>query len=176
MYIVPVALVCLGLALNNMPFEELIGAMWTNWRAVVRDMAIGFGFWLVARYTGKLIHYLTHSRPDKVFGPFPHIWPELGIAVLLAIVAGIVEEIVFRGYLQKQISVLFKSVPAGIFFQAVVFGFWHGYHQSVGTFLVRFSFGVLAGFLAHWRKSLLPGMIGHSWLDAYIEMTSYIHS
>jgi hypothetical protein len=25
----------------------------------------------------------------------------------------------------------------------------------------------MAGLLAHWRKSLLPGMIGHAWLDAY---------
>jgi hypothetical protein len=28
----------------------------------------------------------------------------------------------------------------------------------------------MAGLLAHWRKSLLPGMIGHAWFDAYWDL------
>lgn len=77
------------------------------------------------------------------------------------------EEIVFRGYLQQQFTALGRNPAAGLVIQAMLFALFHGYHQTPAAFLQHFSFGLLTGILAHWRKSLLPGMIGHAWFDAY---------
>lgn len=167
-YTAVVAFVCLGLSLRQTPLEQMIGELWTNWKSALRDIAIGLGFWLVVRYADRLIYDLA-PYPSRV-RLLPHTKSELLISIFSYIVAGVAEELVCRGYLLKQFTVLCRNRGAGLLIQAFLFTLAHGYHQLPGAFCQHFLFGLMAGLLAHWRKSLLPGMIGHVWFDAYWDL------
>ena len=65
----------------------------------------------------------------------------------MSIVAGFCEEVIFRGYLQKQFAAWFDSPPAGVIVSALVFGAAHGY-QGVKMMLVIAVYGAL---LEYWR-------------------------
>jgi len=171
-YTVVVAFVCLGLSLRQTPLEQMIGELWTSWKSALRDIAIGLGLWLVARYADRLIYYLS-PYPSRA-RLLPHAKSALLISIFLSIVAGVAEELIFRGYLQKQFTALCRNFGAGLLIQAGLFALSHGYHQLPGAFCQHFLFGLMTGLLAHWRKSLLPGMIGHAWLDAYWDLLRFV--
>ena len=78
---------------------------------------------------------------------------------------GFVEEVVFRGYLQRQfIGWARGGVVAGVLASAVVFGGAHAY-QGVRNIALLTVFGVLFSLLALYRRSLRAGMFAHSWHD-----------
>jgi uncharacterized protein len=78
----------------------------------------------------------------------------------LCATAGFCEEVIFRGYFQKQFGALLGSVWGGMAVQALIFGGSHGYEGW--RQMVRIAvFGFMFGMLAWWRKSLRPGMMAH---------------
>ena len=58
-----------------------------------------------------------------------------------------------------------KIDRAGIVLQGVVFGLAHAYQGPI-QIIVIVVFGCMFGLLAHWRKSLRPGMTAHFLQDA----------
>ena len=90
---------------------------------------------------------------------------ELVVWCLLSTTAGICEEIIFRGYLQRQFGAITRSTMAAICLSAVVFGASHGYEGGPRMVLIG-VFGLMFGLLAWWRRSLRPGMMAHAWHDA----------
>jgi membrane protease YdiL (CAAX protease family) len=94
----------------------------------------------------------------------PHGWVERALWVLLAASAGISEEFVFRGYLQRQLTAFTGRTTMGLLLQVSIFAVAHGY-QGVRSCLVIAIYGALFTLLALWRKSLRPGMIAHAWTD-----------
>jgi CAAX protease family protein len=74
--------------------------------------------------------------------------------------AGICEETLFRGYLQRQFIALTKNAPAGIVGSAVLFGAAHGYQGIWKATLIAFG-GSILGTAAYLRKSTRPGMVAH---------------
>jgi membrane protease YdiL (CAAX protease family) len=83
----------------------------------------------------------------------------------LALTAGICEETIFRGYLQRQFTAWTRNAAAGIVLQGVVFGAAHAY-QGLNQVILIAVYGCLFGLLALWRKSLRPGMMAHFVQDA----------
>jgi len=77
------------------------------------------------------------------------------------------EETIFRGYLQRQFIALTRSVPVGILLSAAGFGAVHAYQGFRSVVLIGI-FGAMFGLLAHWRRSIRPGIIAHAWHDALI--------
>jgi membrane protease YdiL (CAAX protease family) len=88
----------------------------------------------------------------------------MALWVVLSVTAGICEEAVYRGYLQKQFMALTKSVPAGIFFPALAFGAAHSYQGWARASLIGVM-GAMSGILAYWCGSVRPGMIAHTLQD-----------
>jgi len=83
--------------------------------------------------------------------------------VMSAVVAGVVEETSFRGYLQKPIERRHGPVIA-ILVAGSLFGFAHFAHPEVGLVLLPFYIAVAAvyGALAYFTDSTLPGMVLHA--------------
>ncbi|MEM2546784.1 MAG: CPBP family intramembrane glutamic endopeptidase, partial [Candidatus Bathyarchaeia archaeon] len=83
-----------------------------------------------------------------------------GIAVT-SLMAGICEEIVWRGYLKTRFELLFGGeVLAAVSLQAVPFCFWH----SVSVHTLYGCFCLIYGGLGYAKtKRLLPVMMSH-WL------------
>lgn len=51
----------------------------------------------------------------------------MSLWIVMALSAGFCEELIFRGYLQRQISDLTDSAVAAVLLQALLFGLAHGY-------------------------------------------------
>jgi membrane protease YdiL (CAAX protease family) len=154
--------------------RELIGGRWDNFEALLVDLVVAAGFWLVAIAVLGLGATLLHlNQGDKLESMrrqigflVPGTTLELLVWICLSMTAGICEEIIFRGYLQRQFAVLSRSLLAGVVLSAVVFGAAHGYEGGPRMILIGI-YGLMFGLLAWWRKSLRPGMIAHAWHDAF---------
>jgi membrane protease YdiL (CAAX protease family) len=83
--------------------------------------------------------------------------------VMSAVVAGVVEEISFRGYLQRPIEHRHGPVAA-ILVTGSVFGFAHFTHPEVGLALLPFYLAVAAvyGALAYLTDSIFPSIVLHA--------------
>jgi membrane protease YdiL (CAAX protease family) len=80
------------------------------------------------------------------------------------VTAGISEETIFRGYLQKQFIAWTGSVPAGILLSAAAFGVGHIYQGAKASVVIG-VYGLMFGVLAWRRGSMRPGMITHALHD-----------
>ena len=160
------AFIWFGIRQRGLSLRDLISGSWPRWTSVLRDIALAVGFIIVSAIVLATVSHLLHAgNRDVVSRLLPHAPTEAALYLLLCATAGVCEEIIFRGYLQKQFSALTHSVSAGLILQAVVFGAAHGY-QGPRLMVVITVFGCLFGLLAQWRQSLRPGMIGHFLQDA----------
>ncbi len=103
--------------------------------------------------------------PVQPTGDVSHI-PFLTLVVWLlmgSVVAGVVEEASFRGYIQGPIERRHGPVVA-ILVTGSLFGFAHFTHPEVGLILMPYYLAVAAvyGALAHLTNSILPSMILHA--------------
>jgi membrane protease YdiL (CAAX protease family) len=83
--------------------------------------------------------------------------------VMSAVVAGVVEETSFRGYLQRPIERRYGPVVA-ILITGSVFGFAHFQHPEIGLVLLPYYLAVSAvyGALAYLTDSIFPSMVLHA--------------
>ena len=176
--LVVVLLIWVGISRRGITMRDLIGGRWDTVEDFLLDVVIAACFWVVA--TGILfglrvalgtldLHNMTHQAAEtkKILAPLiPRTYREAGFFLLLAVGAGLFEEIIFRGYLQRQFAALGKSVWAGIVLSAMVFGLGHGY-QGNRMMIVIGVYGALFGILVYLRKSLRPGMMAHGFQDAF---------
>jgi uncharacterized protein len=103
----------------------------------------------------------------------PRTRVEAVLWVPLAATAGFCEELVFRGYLQRQFLALTGNTAAAVILQGIVFGAGHLYQGLKGVIVIS-VYGVLFGILAVMRKSLRPGMIQHGAQDGISGITAYV--
>lgn len=156
-----VGIIWLGIRRRGVTIKDLIGGAWNNPADLFRDFGIGVIFLLAALILlGLLAHILQATPPEAVRRLIPQTRPETGLYLLLALTAGFCEEIVFRGYLQRQFAALTQSPDAGLILQGVLFGAAHGY-QGIKYMLVIAVYGCMFGILAQKRRSLRPGIIAH---------------
>jgi len=143
----------------------LIGGRGESWPRVLPDVAVALPFWVVWEATGRVMQSLLGpSHLEAVNALLPQSLIEILLWIALSVSAGICEEIVFRGYLQKQVHAITGSIVAAVLTQAILFGAGHAY-QGVKQVAVITVLGVLYGVLAAWRGTLRPGMLAHAWSD-----------
>ncbi len=155
--------VLLGVRWHRTPLAEVTGAKWKSIGDVFLDIGIAFGFWFGALIVLTLLAHLLRVKPDVRFLT-PEGRLQVILWILISISAGICEETVFRGYLQKQFIAWTGSIPAGVLLSALAFGAGHIY-QGVRSAVVIAVYGLMFGVLAQLRHSMRPGMITHSFHD-----------
>ncbi|HEY6490046.1 MAG: CPBP family intramembrane glutamic endopeptidase [Terracidiphilus sp.] len=182
--------VAVGLRLSRTPLRSMLGSLERGVRGAVRDIAIAAAFWIGSlivlsmlglAWTGvetavKVWHAPQGSRAgalvprhEESLRAIEQLAPENGVEIaswiLLCCLAGTIEEVVFRGYLQRQFTAWAKGIDAwGVVFSALLFGAAHGYQGARNMFLLA-AFGVLFSVLALLRRSLRAGIFAHSWHD-----------
>ncbi|HUK24562.1 MAG TPA: CPBP family intramembrane glutamic endopeptidase [Terriglobales bacterium] len=167
-----VAFIWFGLRLRGLRMGQLVGGAWGRARAALRDLGLAIGFLVVANLVLAGVAALLKAKtPESVRGLLPHGRLETILYLLLALTAGICEEIIFRGYLQRQLSAACKSYAAGLVLQGIAFGAAHGY-QGLKFMIVIAVYGCLFGLMAHWRRSLRPGIIAHFLQDGVLGLIS----
>jgi membrane protease YdiL (CAAX protease family) len=161
------AFVVVGVRRSGASVAIVLGDKWRSAGQVLRDIGIAAGFWIVSLailFGVRKLLGISDSGRD-ILSMVPHSAAEIILWIALSIAAGICEEAIFRGYLQRQFIVLTKSAPAGILLSGVAFGAAHAY-QGFRMVILISVFGTMFGILANWRGSVRPGMITHAWQDA----------
>jgi membrane protease YdiL (CAAX protease family) len=154
-----------GLRRSGVSLLQLIGGQRTSLRSVFVDAALAFGLWIVWQgFSFLWVRWPGAGHAGSISPLLPNGMTEGALWVLLSISAGISEEIVFRGYLQRQLTAFTGRASLALILQAAVFGIAHGY-QGVHACLSIAIYGAMFTLLALWRKSLRPGIIAHAWTD-----------
>ncbi len=195
--------VAFGLRLRKIPLRSLFGAVSNDPRSIFRDVGIAILFWFgslmalgtVAAAWLSIETAITHRhlpiQSGQPFAPDPQqqqttravlqLAPsngrEIAAWVLLCLLVGVAEELVFRGYLQRQFTAWGRgSAAAGVVFSALLFGSAHGYEGIRNMFLLS-VFGALFSLLALYRRSLRAGIFAHSLHDLVAGLTlAFLHS
>jgi hypothetical protein len=149
-----VAFIMWGLHRRDIRLSDVIGGRWTRGLYVLRDVGLGIAFILIF---GGAVQVLTHllnvAPPPSMLEMLPQTRFELIAWVFVSLTGGFCEEVIFRGYLQRQLSALTHSVVIGIVLQG-----WK-------LMSLIALYGACFGVLARWRRSLRPGIIGHALQD-----------
>lgn len=154
-----------GVRRRSVRMADLVGGRWAGVTDVLRDIGIAIGFLIVAGIILQILAHLLRAAPNHALkNLLPTGRREMILWVFLSLTAGFCEEIIFRGYLQRQFAALTHSAAGGIVLQGIAFGAGHGY-QGWKLMLVIAVYGTLFGLLAQWRHSTRPGMITHSLQD-----------
>lgn len=162
-----------GLRRRRVSLSRIVGGKWSSPEAMLLDVAVAAGFWLVAAGVLAGVGYAVGLRgpgqleaAKKTLGMLaPHTGAELAVWFALSATAGFCEEIIFRGYLQTQVGALSGSIWVGVLAQAAVFGASHAYEGWQRMIQIA-VFGAMFGLLAVWRRSLRPGMLAHALQDS----------
>ncbi len=153
--------------------RELIGGRWQKVEDFLLDIGIAFGGWIATLCVIAVIavamgmnHAGNIGDTQKQIGflaPESH-W-EILLWLCLRATAGICEEILFRGYLQRQCTRLVRNRWLALAVVSIFFGMGHGYEGTQRMVLIGvLGFGL--GTMSLLRKSLRPAMIAHSTQDA----------
>ena len=163
-----VAYIAWGAKRHSSSLRELIGGKWNDLKDFLKDIAIAAGFWLMALVVLGVASLALHATKtgQNIRFLLPQTQLEIFLWILTAITAGICEEIIFRGYFQRQFSAWTGNVPAGVLLSAAIFGAAHIY-QGWRSAMVILVYGLLFGILAEARNSLRPGMMTHAWHDGF---------
>lgn len=154
-----------GLKRHGTSIARLISARPLTARTLVTDVVLGLlllAALLAAQYgldrlaspgDTTLVRRMLVTRVELI-----PLW------LVLAASAGFVEELVFRGYFQRQFGAWLASPWAGVIAQALLFGITHGYQG--GLLILRICLlGLIFGAAALLRRSLIPGIIAHAATD-----------
>lgn len=166
-----VAYIWIGIR-KRVSLGELVGGRWAKPEDFFLDVVYAAVFWVAAMFVlgvaAKLMHLDQVGKIESMRKQISFLAPgtnlELAVWFGLSWTAGFCEEIIFRGYLQRQLAIG-GSALTGIVLSAMVFGASHGYEGPARMFLIAI-YGLMFGLLAWRRKSLRPGMIAHAWHDS----------
>lgn len=154
---------------RKVTFGQVVGGRWNHASKVFLDLGISLGVLVVLLLLGTLLQQFL-SRFESSAAPLHSMVPqnmlEASAYLAAALTAGFVEEFVFRGYLQKQLTAWSGSAVVGSALQILLFIQGH-YFQGLVRLIPVGVFGLLLTVLALWRKSLRPGMISHALGDGF---------
>ena len=135
-----------------LPFVDLAGVF--NNQLIPENTAIGKWMKASEESTGKQIAFMLkrHTVKDLLLN-----------LLMVAVFAGVGEELLFRGVLQRLFIKFFKNPWAGILAAAFIFS---AIHMQFYGFIPRFILGILLGLIYWYSGSLWPAIIAHFAYDA----------
>lgn len=152
------------LVIGFMGFDALI-IEW-NQGMVLPEAMKGIEKWMKnsEEATGEMTKFLTTFKTPS----------QLIVAlVVVAVLAGISEELLFRGVLQNITLRAFGNPHVAIWFAAFTFSFIH--LQFYG-FFPRMLLGALFGYLYYWTKNLWVPMFAHFVNNGFTLLMAYLYS
>jgi membrane protease YdiL (CAAX protease family) len=137
------------------------------------------GLGVVSAFCGALLTGLVADLPAAAFevpfdlSPYPW-WTTLAFFLNIALVAGVVEEAAFRGYMLSIVERRHGWV-LGVASAAVLFYLVHlGHAYATAAFLPFFmAYSLLHGLLVYFTRSILPSVVLHALGDAVILPMQY---
>jgi uncharacterized protein len=159
----PVLLLVAVLVIGFMPFDAIFIEL--NQKLALPESMKSIQEWMKKSEdaTGELTKFLTDFKEPS----------QLIVAlVVVALLAGISEELMFRGVLQNIAMRAFGNPHVAIWFAAFWFSFIH--FQFFG-FLPRMFLGALFGYLYFWTKNLWVPMFAHFVNNGFTLLMVYLY-
>ena len=113
------------------------------------------------------------SASNAVKALLPHTALEMILWVFLAMTAGVCEEFIFRGYLQRQVSAWSGSMVARIAIPTLIFGCLHLY-QGIGSAIGITGLGLVYAIFAARLGNIRAVMIAHGTQDLLVGLIHYL--
>ena len=153
--------VAIGIRARGHTLRELLGHRWRTAFDGAGDLVLALATAWLLHMSGPLLYYLLGRWASNTGFLLPATLPESIVWIAVSAAAGACEELVFRGYLQRQLWSLTKNLPSALLLQAFIFGLGHIY-QGWKPALVTAIYGFIFGLVAAWRRSIIPGAIAHA--------------
>jgi len=125
---------------------------------------------VILLHSGFSLSFRVYEFQPEIFKTASYLndfpaWKAWSVILMASLVAGICEEIGFRGFMQTPLVQKYGPV-AGISITSLVFVVVH-LHQTwaSGILVYIFVISFMIGYLAYSTKSLLPGIIAHVTFD-----------
>jgi membrane protease YdiL (CAAX protease family) len=156
--------VAIGVHAKGYKLLDLLGRRWRALFDALIDIIVAIGTTALLRVGSPLLFHLLGRWPSTTGFLLPKSASESFVWIAVSLCAGICEELVYRGYLQRQLWSLTSSLPAALILQSVIFGCGHIY-QGWKPAIVTAIYGLVFGLVAAWRRSIIPGALAHAIVD-----------
>jgi hypothetical protein len=161
-----------GLRRSGGSLRDLIGGRWESVGDFLLDVVIAASTWfgaLLVIALAAIAMGMSHSGSlDDARKQIGFLAPQSSLEVVLWIclsaTAGFCEEVLFRGYLQKQFTRLLRNRWIALVVVSILFGLGHGYEGPQRMVLIALL-GLAFGIMSLLRKSLRPAMMAHTLQD-----------
>ena len=111
----------------------------------------------------KMIEYMLNRRTP---------WELFLNIIFIAVLAGVGEELFFRGVLQRLFIRAFRSPWAGIILTAIIFS---AIHMQFLGFIPRVIMGIILGAIYWYSGSLWAAILAHFFYDAFLIVLTYFN-
>ena len=156
--------VTMGIKARGYQLVDVVGRRWPNLVTAGADILVAVGTAALLRFSNPILYFFLGRWASNTGFLLPKTFSESIAWIAVSLAAGFCEEAVYRGYLQRQLWSLTKSLPLALLLQAMIFGCGHIY-QGWRPALVTAIYGLIFGLVAAWRRSIIPGAIAHAVVD-----------
>ena len=156
--------VAIGIRARGYRLLDVVGRRCDTLLEGVTDILVAAGTAALLRFSGPMLYYFLGRWNSNTGFLLPKTFSESIAWIAVSLAAGFCEELVYRGYLQRQLWSLTRSLPLALGLQAVVFGCGHIY-QGWKPALITAVYGLIFGLVTAWRRSIVPGAIAHAVVD-----------
>lgn len=154
-----------GVGRTSRSLSALLGRRWGNWHRACGDIALALAtIALIEGLEWAWLSTTNASRSPSLAAMLPATAMERAAWIFLSAAVGFCEEVVYRGYLQTQLTAFTRRVSWGVCLQALLFGIAHA-DQGIASAARIALYGAILGAVAHRRGSLIPGVIAHAGID-----------
>lgn len=113
------------------------------------------------------------AKATKFFTTFTSFWQFILAFIVIAIIAGVGEELVFRGLLMRKLFLGIKNIHVAIWLAGFIFAVIH--FQFYGI-LPRMMLGVLFGYLYYWTGNIWVPIIAHIFNNGLAIVIMYLYN
>lgn len=113
------------------------------------------------------------AKATKFFTTFTSFWQFLLAFIVIAVIAGIGEELVFRGLLMRKLFLGIKNIHVAIWLAGFIFAAIH--FQFYGI-LPRMMLGVLFGYLYYWTGNIWVPILAHIFNNGLAVIIMYLYN
>ncbi|HEV2805680.1 MAG TPA: type II CAAX endopeptidase family protein [Chthoniobacterales bacterium] len=156
--------VTIGAKARGYRLLDIVGQPWRNLIDAISDFAVAAATVLLLRFSSPVLFYFLGRWGSNTGFLLPKTLPESATWIAVSLAAGFCEELVYRGYLQRQLWSRTRNLPLALVLQAAIFACGHLY-QGWKPALVTAIYGLVFGLVAAWRRSIIPGAIAHAAID-----------
>jgi len=131
--------------------------------ATVAIYAVFFGMqWILFIFFPEVLEELAENTELLL-----NLLPDLHVLAFapLAIVVGIYEEVVFRGFLMTRLRRALGGWPAAIGVSTLLFTGLHALEQAAAALPLIAFLSLVFSVLTVWRRSLVPAIVAHALFD-----------